>query len=206
MGGRRGGRLMECHNILLGDGNTWRCLDSLYNSDHSYILLALIIMVILLLIGEFIVSRRQEHEEIELLKDIDHTEHEILEQLRKPQPRLSSIKIAFTKGDSVMAEGPVILAIGQKATASIDGFDQTGAAWTGVIPPVTFSIDNTAIATSTPNADGVTDALLGVSAGVANLTASLTTKEGKILSDTETVTVPAVVPVLSSIKINTVTS
>lgn len=100
--------------------------------------------------------------------------------------------------------GPVTLtSVGQTVTAVVLGFDQFGQPWTEPLPPVSFSIDNPAIATSTPSADGVTDIIEAVADGTANLTASLTTAEGVALTDTETVTVaiapPA--PVLSSIKI-----
>ena len=104
--------------------------------------------------------------------------------------------------------GPVTLTTaGQTVTASVLGFDQFGAPWTGAIPPVTFSIDTSTVATSTPNADGETDVVEAVANGVANLTAKLTTVEGLALTDTETVTVniatppPPPTPVLSSIKV-----
>ena len=101
----------------------------------------------------------------------------------------------------------VTLASGQSVVASVLYFDQTGAAMpTGFVPPaVTFTIDNPAIATSTPNADGQTDVVAYVSAGVANLTASVTSAEGLALTDTEAVTCSPVVlppPVLSSIKVD----
>lgn len=107
-------------------------------------------------------------------------------------------------------QGPVILvAAGQDTTASVLGFDQFGNPMSAdfVMPPVTFTIDNSAIATSVPNADGITDVVTAVANGVANLTAAVTSAEGLALSDTETVTVnipappPPPAPVLSSIKI-----
>lgn len=105
-------------------------------------------------------------------------------------------------------EGAVTLTTaGQQATASILGFDQFGNPWTGAIPPVSYSIDDSTIATSTPNADGVTDVVAAVANGTANLTANLTTVEGLALTDTEQVIValasapPPPTPVLSSIKI-----
>jgi hypothetical protein len=195
---------MTCHNILLGDGNSWQCLD-VSNSAHCHIslrspeiMIAFLVIIVLLLIGAILLDRHFHKEEIGLLRDIDRTERKILEQL---EPRLSFIKIKFQRG-KIMAEGPVTLSVGQKTTASIDGFDQNGAPYLGVIPPVTFSIDNSAIASSTPNSDGVTDVVAGISAGVANLTATLTNAAGTKLTDTETVTVTAVVPVLSSIKVS----
>ena len=106
-----------------------------------------------------------------------------------------------------MAEGPITLSAGQSTIASIDYFDQTGAPMpsTFVPPAITYSIDNAGIASSTPAADGQTDAVAYVAAGVANLTASCTSAEGLALTDTETVTCSPVVlppPVLSSIKVN----
>lgn len=118
-------------------------------------------------------------------------------------PFLATINIQF-QGDSMATPGPVTLTTaGQQVTASVVGFDQFGAAFTGTLPPVTFSSDDTAgtIVTFDP-VSGLTTA---VSNGVANITAALTTAEGLNLSDTEQVTValsggggPAV---LSSIKV-----
>lgn len=133
-------------------------------------------------------------------------------------PKLSSIRVAFTptetaqeQGDDCMStavQGPVTLTTaGQLAQASVLGFDQFGNPFAGTIPPVTFSIDNPSVASSTPNSDGLTDEVAAVANGVANLTATLTTAEGVSLSDTETVTVaiaaapPPPAPVLSSIKL-----
>lgn len=125
-------------------------------------------------------------------------------QILKPQLVLTTIKIQF---GGIMPLGPVTLNVGQSVTASVLGFDQNGNPMpsTFVMPPVSFTIDNSAIASSTPNADNATDQVTGVAPGVANLTANLTSAEGLALSDTETVTVPAVpppTPVLSSIKIS----
>lgn len=149
-------------------------------------------------------SQGYEHQILRILWRIKH---------RLEAPKLYSIKIVFTalstqKGVSPMATvGPVTLTTaGQVVTASIAGFDQLGNPWTGTIPPVTYAIDNSAIATSVPNADDLTDAVTAVSNGVANLTASLTSAEGLALTDTESITVaipvvPPPTPVLSSIKI-----
>ena len=151
----------------------------------------------------------------------NHQLEEIIEQnrvvirlLRKlveedEPPVLSEIRIQFSKGsDPMPTAGPVTLTTaGQTVTASILGFDQFGNPWTGPIPPVSYSIDNPAIATSTPNADGETDAVAAVANGTANLTASLTTAEGLALTDTEQVIVnipappPPPTPVLTSISI-----
>jgi hypothetical protein len=153
------------------------------------------------------IEARSIHYEGQILGILDRIKH------RFDSPKLSRIEIAFTapstsKGDVPMAtQGPVTLTTaGQVTTASINGFDQFGNAWTGTIPPVTYAIDNPAFATSVPNADGLTDAVTAVANGVANLTATLTTVEGLALSDTESVTVaipivPPPTPVLSSIKI-----
>lgn len=121
------------------------------------------------------------------------------------EPQLKQIRIQF---GGIMPLGPVTLNVGQSATATVVGFDQLGAPWTGPIPTPTFSVDNPAIASSTPSADGQSAVVLGVSEGVANESASLTTAEGLALSTSETVTVsappppPPPTPVLSSIKLN----
>ena len=152
-------------------------------------------------------ERREEkllREILETEERIERIEHKIEHLL---QPRLVHIKIAF-KGATMATQGPIVLTTaGQVTTATIDGYDQYGNAWTGTIPPVTYVIDNTAVATSSPNSDGLTDTVTAVANGVANLTASLTTAEGLPLTDTETVTVnipappPPPPPVLTSIKI-----
>lgn len=117
--------------------------------------------------------------------------------------KLSSIRIRF--GGNM--QGPVTLTSGQSTTATVLYFDQTGAPMpsTFVPPAVTFSIDNSGVASSTPGSDGQSDAVAYVTAGVANLTASVTSAEGLALSDTETVTCSPIVvppPVLSSVKVD----
>src|SRR5579864_2903377 len=141
-----------------------------------------------------------EEEEIELLRDIDRTDHEILARLT---PKLSFIKIAFLRGDNVMAEGPVTLTVGQATIASVDGFDQNGAPFTGPIPTPTWSIDTTTFATIAPAATTpATEDVTPVAAGTANLTVTVTNAAGTVLTDKDTVTVLAAAPVLSSVKIN----
>ena len=103
-------------------------------------------------------------------------------------------------------QGPVTLNQGQTTTATVLYFDQNGAPMpsTFVPPAVTYSIDNAAIATSTPASDGQSDLITYVSGGVANLTATVLGPNGTNLTDTETVTCTPPVqgsPVLSSIKI-----
>ena len=100
--------------------------------------------------------------------------------------------------------GPLTLTtVGQTGTAVVVGFDQFGNPWTGAIPPVTYAIDNSSIATSTPNPDNLTDLVTAVANGTANLTGSLTTAEGLALSDVEQVIVAiqTAPPVLSAIKV-----
>jgi hypothetical protein len=154
---------------------------------------------------------REEHGERaleRLLEEILREEQKqtvLLTEIRDDlRPKLSAIEIRF--GDN-MAQGPVTLSSGQSTTATVLYFDQTGAPMpsTFVPPTVTYTIDNAAIASSTPGADGQSDLVTYVSAGVANLTAAVTSAEGLALSDTETVTCSPVVtppPVLSSVKIN----
>jgi hypothetical protein len=159
---------------------------------------------------DFHASRKQSAKILWELKQIERTDEHIADDLDKlvaalPQ-KLSFIKIRF-KGAS-MPEGPVTLAQGQSSTATIDYFDQNGnlmsPSSTFTPPTVTYTIDNSAIATSVPQPDGQSDLVTWVSAGIANLTATVAGPNGT-LTDTETVTCqPAVVatPVLSSIKIN----
>lgn len=110
-------------------------------------------------------------------------------------------------------QGPAILtAAGQVATATVLGFDQTGAPMPAgfVMPIAAYSSDDVAaaIVISKDNGDG-TDTITAVADGVAHITAELITAEGKTLTDVESVTVAIVVtpppppptPVLSSIKI-----
>lgn len=98
--------------------------------------------------------------------------------------------------------GPVTFtAKGQTSKATVKGFDQFGAPWTGTLPSVTYSIDNATLDSSMPDASNGDD-LVSLAAGVANLTASLTSAEGVALSDTETVTNVFAAPVLSSVKID----
>jgi hypothetical protein len=134
-----------------------------------------------------------EQQEIELLKEIRDSV--------RPK-KLAYIKIAFLKGDT-MAEGPVKLTIGQKTIASVDGFDQNGAPFTGPIPTPSWSIDTPATATAVPDATNpANEDVTAVAAGTANLSVMVTSAEGKSLTDTEVVTVVASAPVLSSVKIN----
>lgn len=101
-----------------------------------------------------------------------------------------------------MAEGPVTLTVGQTTVASVDGFDQNGAAWQGVIPTGSWSIDNPAFDTITPDAVAGNEDVLSVAVGVANLTVSVTNEQGTVLTDTEAITNIAQALVLSSVKIN----
>src|SRR6202140_4364703 len=128
-------------------------------------------------------EERNEREEIRLLREQVQLLRQILAKLgpSPTPPTLQHIRIAFTPGGTMAAViGPVTLSVGATATASVVGFDQTGAPMPAgfVMPAVTFAVDNAAIASSTPNADGQTDAIVAGSADVANLTASGTGAEG----------------------------
>jgi hypothetical protein len=147
-------------------------------------------------------SNRLEKKEIEILRQIEEDadeqvrlDREILARLGPP--KLSFIKIKF--GGTM--QGPVTLTVGQKTKATVVGFDQNGAVFTGTIPPVTYTLDNPAFDSSTPDGSNGDD-IVSLAAGVANLTAALTTAEGVALTDTETITNTAVVQKLSSIKID----
>lgn len=143
--------------------------------------------------------REQVRELIQLHLD-ERQEIALLRQIRDRLPtpsKLSSIKIRF--GGNML--GPVTLTVGQKTKATVVGFDQFGAPFTGPIPTPTFALDNTTLDSGTDDGAGGFD-VTSLAAGVANLTASLTTAEGTALSDTETITNVAIVPVLSSIKVD----
>lgn len=126
-------------------------------------------------------------------------ENEILARMR---PYLAFIKIRFTRSNGMATQGPVVLNPGQSTVATVLYFDQSGNPMgAGFTPPtVTYAIDNASIASSTPEADGQSDDVAYVSAGVANLTATVQGPTGP-LTDTETVTCNAAPQVLSSVKI-----
>lgn len=159
-------------------------------------------------------SNAQDVKIDKILAAID-AEAVVLQQIQddlQPEPELSSIQIAFTapstlKGalSAMPTPGPITLIFaGQTSVASVVGFDQFGAPWTGPMPVATLSSDDAAGAIVT--FDPTTGLTTAVANGVANISGSLTTLEGKALSDTEAVTVaipivPPPPPVLSSIKV-----
>jgi len=49
-----------------------------------------------------------------------------------------------------MPVGPITISVGKTFTASVVGFDQNGAPFTGTLPTPTFSVDNSAVATVDP--------------------------------------------------------
>ena len=99
--------------------------------------------------------------------------------------------------------GPVSLIDGTSTTATVIIYDQYGAA----IPlpqgsTVTYSGDNLSVATSTPNTDGVTDAIAGVGIGIEKLTVSVTIPGvAAPLTDSEVITVTAAPSVPTSAKL-----
>jgi len=194
-----------CQNLLWDESRSmFVCVDN--SATHLHITLAGAIVVgILFGLVVAILIKLMSHRRVtitELLEQQNLLLRQIRDALGHDCLRLTSIKIRF---GGTMPEGPVTLNVGQSTTASVDGFDQFGNPWTGAIPTVTYSIDNSTIASSTPNPDNLTDVVVGLAAGTANLTATLTTAEGLSLSDTQSVTVnsvPPPVPVLSSIKLN----
>lgn len=148
-------------------------------------------------------AHHDERRELDLLREQVRLAKQELEQLRiiageLAPKRLSSIKVKLSLGGIIMPVGPLTIAAGKTFTASVVGFDQNGAPFSGPLPTPSFTVDNTAAAT----VDAASGAGVAVAAGVANVTGSLTSAEGLALSDTETVTVTAVVPVLSSIKVS----
>ncbi len=141
---------------------------------------------------------RLEREENRLLRRQIELLEEILAELQSHpnQPILSSIKVVLSGG--AMPVGPLTISVGQAYVATVVGFDQNGAAFTGTIPTPAFSVSDSSVASIDPTA-GTGSGLAG---GVVGVTASLTSAEGAALADTETLTVTAVVPVLSSIKVS----
>lgn len=97
-----------------------------------------------------------------------------------------------------MPVGPATLTVGQSKTATVLGFDQNGAPFAidFTANPVTWTDDNEAAVQDTAGST-VTDPITALAAGVANLGATCAG-----FSDTEVVTVLAVAPKLSSIKIS----
>lgn len=155
--------------------------------------------------------KHDEREELRLLREEvraliqlhldERQEIALLRQIRDKLPtpaKLSSIKIRF--GGSKMV-GPVTLSVGQKTKATVAGFDQFGAPFTGPLPTATFTLDNPTLDSGVDDGAGGFD-VTSLAAGVANLTVALTTAEGTALTDTETITNVAVQQVLSSIKID----
>lgn len=152
-------------------------------------------------------DERIERKLLERLVDLSEHQIRLLRLIAKEDapPALTDIKIQFSKGTSMPTPGPITLTtVGATATATVVGFDQFGAPWTGPIPPVTYANGSDAVATAVGNGDGLTALVTAVANGVDSLTASLTTAEGLALTDVETVTVAISAPpppVLSSIKI-----
>lgn len=148
----------------------------------------------------------RDRRELEELKRIERTDERILEVEERIagflKPKLSFIKIAFRRINMSVVQGPVTLNPGQSSNATVLYFDTNGNPMPSsfVPPPVTYAIDNSAIASSAPQADGQTDLVTYVAAGVANLTATVQGPNG-VLTDTETVTCTAAQAILGAIKI-----
>src|SRR4029077_1594916 len=117
-------------------------------------------------------------------------------ELVPQESTLSQIKIIFERNNLMAAplpgSDPVTLQPGQSTTAKVLYFDQNGNPMpSSFIPPsVSYSIDHPEFASSTPQADGQSDLVAYVSAGVAQLTATVQGPNGP-LSDSETVTCAA---------------
>lgn len=149
--------------------------------------------------------RDLEEKEVELLRESVKLQREDLavdRQIRDLlKPRLSSLKLAFTEKQTMPpVVGPAVINVGDKIFASVVGFDQNGQVFTGPVPTPTLSVDDSSIVSLDP----ATGLVTGLSAGVANVTAEVTSAEGADLTDTESVTVaevPPPIPVLSSVKV-----
>lgn len=137
-------------------------------------------------------DRRILAEVHELRHELRRDVQEILDLLR---PRLSSLVISFDGG--IM---PATLTVGQVTTASVQGFDQFNQPFPidFTANPPSWSIDQPTVASIAPNsATPSSEDVTGVAAGTATLSVACA---GLTTSDTVTVTAPA--PVLTSLKIN----
>ena len=129
-----------------------------------------------------------------ILAKLNKAGEELEEIERDVRPKLSYIKIAL---GGAMPVGPATLNVGDKKTATVLGFDQNGAPFAIDFNanPVTWTDDNEPVVQDSPTSSA--DPLTALAAGVANIGATCAG-----FSDTETVTVLAQAPVLSSIKIS----
>ena len=147
-----------------------------------------------------------ERGEIQLLREVleeSRKQTRLLREIRDEEKlKLSAIEIRFG-GDM---QGPITLTPAAPSTvATVLGFDQTGAPWTGAMPAVTYTPDVTTFCTFAVSADGTSDSITGTADGTTNFAASLTTVEGLALSDTSQVITSGftgTAPVLSSIKLD----
>jgi hypothetical protein len=136
------------------------------------------------------------HEELEeIIRLLKEDRDLLLEFVRCCKPRLSFIKITI---GGIMPVGPATLNVGDKKVATVQGFDQNGApmAIDFTANPVKFEDDNETAVQDDPT-QTVADPLTALAPGVANLKATCAG-----FTDTETVTVLAVAPKLSSIKVS----
>ena len=147
-------------------------------------------------------EREEERLIGEVLREVRELRREVDELRNDLKPKLVAIEIRFG-GDM---QGPVTLTpTTPGTTATILGFDQTGAPFTGPMPTATFTPDVTTFCTFTPGVNS--DAILGTSNGTTNLGVSLTTAEGLALSDTSQIItsgfgVTPPTPVLTTIKLD----
>lgn len=142
----------------------------------------------------------RDREQLRLERENNKLLHELIAQLQQLLPHLASVKINF--GGKML--GPVTLTVGDQKVGTLQGFDQNGAPFAidpATVQSITWAVDNTTLDSSTPQPDNST-VIVSLAAGVANLTGTLTTTDGKTFSDTETITNVAQTPVLSSVKID----
>lgn len=139
-----------------------------------------------------------EREAVTVLKKIEQVEEQIEQDLHPRKSELTHVQLAF--GGTIM-QGPLNINVGQKTKATVLGFDQNGAAFTGVIPAATYTIDNSALDSSTADGANGSD-IVSLAAGTANLSVSLTSAEGLALSDTAQIINAATAQVLSSVKLD----
>lgn len=122
----------------------------------------------------------------------------VLQDIRdhlKRLPHLASVHISL---QGVTMANPITLNVGDAKVATVAGFDQFGQPFPldFTATPVSWTVDNAAVVSSTPAADG-SDAISAVAAGSANLSAVVAG-----LSDSLAITVVQPAPVLTSVKIS----
>lgn len=154
----------------------------------------LIFIALVAVIG-LLLRMMSEREELRILREQRDIAREILELIRQIiqhfRPRLSSVRLSI--GGS-MAD-PITLNVGDIKKATLQGFDQFGQSIALDPASISYSDDNPAVVSSSPQADG-SDDLVALTAGVANIAGS-----SGGFSDSIAITVAQPAPKLASVKL-----